>query len=89
MQTTECARNIWCNCGVAVSAGRDVFIVNNCGNGGRKKWDVRFRECKDRVLRRKVTRVTTSHYKVSISDAYLNKTVLCIFALGRVKFRIF
>ncbi|XP_053389303.1 von Willebrand factor D and EGF domain-containing protein-like [Mercenaria mercenaria] len=64
MQTTECYTNIWCNCGVVVNAGRDVFIVNNCGNGVKRKWNIRFRECQDRILRRKVFKVNNSKYEV-------------------------
>lgn len=75
-QTTECYRNTWCNCGVVINAGRDVFLVSNCGNGQSLKWDIRFRECKDRVLWRKVKRETVSKYKIFLPTGTLVTVML-------------
>ena len=52
MKTISCATGIWCNCGVAVAAGRDVFVVSRCNTNG--PWDIGFKRCDDNVLKNKI-----------------------------------
>ncbi|KAK3592575.1 hypothetical protein CHS0354_018842 [Potamilus streckersoni] len=54
IETKSCYRNNnppYCPCGVAVRAGRDVFVVNKC----EPPFEVRMVQCLDGVLKGKVT----------------------------------
>ncbi|XP_053403813.1 von Willebrand factor D and EGF domain-containing protein-like [Mercenaria mercenaria] len=60
MKTSRCHKDndkIWCNCGVAVNAGRDVFILSSCENG--EILSPKFR-CQDAILARSVKVDTSS-----------------------------
>ena len=48
-----------CNCGVAVAAGRDIFIMSKCEQSG--PWDIGFKNCEDGVLRDKVLERDSSY----------------------------
>ncbi|XP_052783237.1 von Willebrand factor D and EGF domain-containing protein-like [Mya arenaria] len=65
IQTTHCLGSdvpVFCNCGVMISSGRDIFVVNNCGGNGI--WDVRFRSCVDGVLYNRVNKLSIFHFQV-------------------------
>ena len=72
IQTSKCpnyhtnTNKPWCNCGVVVAAGRDVFIVNNCNKN--LGWEIAFRICEDGVLKDKVVRRGNNYY---VSHMYL------------------
>ena len=48
-----------CNCGVAVRAGGDVFIINRCYGNDRKLW---FTKCDDELL--VANRINDNYYEV-------------------------
>ena len=48
IKTRVCSGTVRCNCGVAVAAGRDVFVVNKCNPNG--PWDIGFKRCDDKIL---------------------------------------
>ncbi|WAR28739.1 SVEP1-like protein [Mya arenaria] len=57
---------VFCNCGVMISSGRDIFVVNNCDGNGI--WDVRFRSCVDGVLNNRVNKISIYHFQVSLQS---------------------
>ncbi|WAR28808.1 SVEP1-like protein [Mya arenaria] len=65
IQTTHCLGRdvpVFCNCGVMISSGRDIFVVNNCGGNGI--WDIRFRLCEDGVLNNRINKISIYHFQV-------------------------
>ncbi|WAQ98100.1 VWDE-like protein [Mya arenaria] len=50
MKTDWCSYRSYvkCNCGVAINAGRDVYIVNACTT--RRYFDIRYKNCEDGVI---------------------------------------
>ncbi|XP_052785257.1 uncharacterized protein LOC128220772 [Mya arenaria] len=69
IQTTHCLGSdvpVFCNCGVMISSGRDIFVVNNCDGNGI--WDVRFRSCVDGVLNNRVNKISIYHFQVSLQS---------------------
>lgn len=56
MKTRSCYNNNrtpFCNCGAAVRAGRDIFVIDNCGGVVRPP---RIVYCKDGVFHRQIKR---------------------------------
>ncbi|WAQ98101.1 FBP1-like protein [Mya arenaria] len=60
MKTAKCG-GASCNCGIAVNVGRDVFVINACTY--RIRFDIKFKQCDDGLLRDKVTK-SGNTYKV-------------------------
>ena len=60
----------YCNCGVAVRMGRDVYVIDLCR---AQPWFINYKHCEDRVIR--VQSFGELKYKVkynySRSDLYL------------------
>ncbi|XP_071092756.1 von Willebrand factor D and EGF domain-containing protein-like [Haliotis cracherodii] len=46
IQTAKCGSNAWCNCGVAIRAGRTVFEINRCA-GQSSIWTIEYTLCED------------------------------------------
>ncbi|XP_046568684.1 von Willebrand factor D and EGF domain-containing protein-like isoform X2 [Haliotis rubra] len=83
IQTADCGRgryNAWCNCGVAIRAGRTVFEFNRC-EGQSSIWTIEYTLCEDNggVLQVKkkgssyeVYLPTGGKVKVTVYGIYLN-----------------
>ena len=65
MQLEPCNRRAFCNCGVAVRMGQDVYAISLCG----KLWSFEYKVCGDKVLR--VQSFRSKLYKVMFWFVYL------------------
>ncbi|KAL4216668.1 hypothetical protein ACF0H5_024391 [Mactra antiquata] len=72
-------RRPYCNCGVAVRAGRDIFEIDNCD---RIK-PPRFVQCKDTVLKKQITR-KNNIFEVSLPHGTKVKMIVDRYGLVNV-----
>ncbi|XP_046336082.1 uncharacterized protein LOC124118073 [Haliotis rufescens] len=83
IQTADCGwgtYNAWCNCGVAIRAGRTVFEFNRCA-GQSSIWTIEYTLCEDSGDVLQVKKMDTSYevylptggrVTVNVYDIYLN-----------------